>query len=204
MEKSGGRNPRLRQRLKKPFPFCIIWDWHVNWPLAAFNQVIDRSFVRHPPGLLAFSLRPLGALVNVVMAQRAQCGRQIVVGFDAAAFSTAPIAVCCLNKMCAAAQLTTHVGHQAQQFFAANVRMFGYLHNLFFAPAGHFSGFAFGFTNRTMVSSVMNRCIFPHSYRLDLALFGFRRVSFTVVHVSQTGHFMLRYPFPRTRPTTIQ
>jgi len=204
MEKSGGRNPRLRQRLKKPFPFCIIWDWHVNWPLAAVNQVIDRSFVRHPPGLLAFPLRPFGALVNVVMARRAQCRRQVVVSLDAAAFATGPITVRCLDKMAAAAQLAIQAGHQAQQFFAANVGMFGYLHDLFFAPAGHFLGFGFGFTNRTMVSNVMNRCIFPHSYRLDLALFGFRRVSFTVVHVSQTGHFMLQSPFQRTRPTAIQ
>ena len=173
MEKSGGRNPRLRQRLKKPFPFCIIWDRHVNRPLAIVNQAIDRFFVRHPPGLLAFPLRPLGALVNVVVARRAQCGRQIVVGFDAAAFATAPIAVCCLNKMCAAAQLTTHVGHQAQQFFAANVGMFGYLHDLFFAPAGQLEFSGLGCFILNTVSRVVNRCKLAHSYRLNLALFGF-------------------------------
>jgi len=121
MEKSGGRNPRLRQRLKKPFPFCIIWDRHVNWPFAPINQAIHGFFVRHPPGLLAFTFRPLGALVNVVVAIHTKRGHQVVVGLHASALAAAPITVCGLNKMAAAAQLAIQAGHQAQQLFASNV-----------------------------------------------------------------------------------
>jgi hypothetical protein len=105
----------------------------------------------------------LGALVNVVVAIHTKRGHQVVVGLDASALAAAPITVRGLNKMAAAAQLAIQAGHQAQQFFAANVGMFKYLHDLFFAPAGHFSVLVFGFTNRTMVSNVMNRCVFPHS-----------------------------------------